>query len=206
MKIRLVGDIHSKFNLYKNVVSDCDYSIQLGDFGVGYRTDGGIEFDMMVKEWQHSNPNHKFFRGNHDNLSVCKHMPNFISDGTYLKEYDIFCCGGAWSIDYHMNTEGINCWPDEELTYKEFEIVIEAYEKVKPRIMLTHDCPQSVVYPMFKAQYIEETITRMALDTMFSIHQPEYWIHGHWHFHRRETINGTKFVCLEELQYMDIEA
>lgn len=205
MKIRIVGDIHSKFNLYKNVVSTCESSIQLGDFGVGYRTPYGNEFDVVVEEWQRNNPNHKFIRGNHDNLSQCKFMPNFISDGTYISEYGIFCCGGAWSVDHYMSKEGIDWWADEELSDREFSILIESYETVKPRIMLTHDCPQSVVYPMFKAQYIEKTRTRLALDMMFSIHQPELWIHCHWHFHRREKINGTQFICLEELQSIDIE-
>lgn len=205
MKIRIVGDIHRKFEDYKNVVSNADYSIQLGDFGVGYGN--AQDWDKSVMDWQLANPTHKFFRGNHDNLSVCKHMPNFVSDGTYDPTTGIFVCGGAMSIDRFYNVEGISWWADEELSQRDFSIVMDAYEKTKPRIMLTHDCPQEVAQDFFYGKYklLESSITRQALQSMFEIHKPELWIFGHWHSHRNMDFNGTKFICLEELQHIDIE-
>jgi len=205
MKIRVVGDIHGKFETYKRVIADSEHSIQLGDFNVGYRNEGGKEFDDAVHKWQTQNLTHKFIRGNHDNLTICKNMPNYISDGSYDPNTRIFCCGGAFSIDREFNIEGVSWWPDEELTQREFNHVIDAYAKTKPRIVMTHDFPKSVIYPLFKAQYAEDSITRQALSAMFEIHQPELWIAGHWHIHRKEIINSTQFVCLGELQHMDIE-
>ena len=31
--VRLIGDVHSRFKEYKKLIKDCEYSIQLGDFG-----------------------------------------------------------------------------------------------------------------------------------------------------------------------------
>ena len=47
--------------------------------------------------------------------------------------------------------------------------------------------------------------TRQAFDAMMSIHRPKLWIFGHWHRSRNEMIDGTRFICLAELEHKDID-
>ena len=47
--------------------------------------------------------------------------------------------------------------------------------------------------------------TRQALDAMFDIHKPDLWLFGHWHDSQDRNVMGTRFICLNELEYKDIE-
>ena len=206
--VRIIGDIHGKFNSYKQIAEQAEHSIQIGDFGVGF---AGDMWHETVNEF-HESGNHRFIRGNHDNPSKCKNeMVGYISDATV--EDDVMFIGGAWSIDHQWRTEGLDWWADEELSQKEFQLVIDTYEKVKPRVVITHDFPESIAYEMFLKHNLglggsseqHKTITGTALETMFEIHQPEFWFVGHWHITKDITVNGTKFQCLGELEYLDIK-
>lgn len=214
---RIIGDIHGKFYDYEveclkmgfrhktdNVPSQ---SVQLGDFGVGFFSDFWHE-DLY--NWQTENPTHRFIRGNHDSLSKCREMPGWISDGKV--ENDVMYIGGAWSIDREWRTEGVDWWTDEELSVQELDNFISVYQITKPRILITHDCPTSVAYNMFIANgnsltgtYQVKTRTGEALQAMFEAHQPDFWFFGHWHYTRQSTVNGTRFVCLGELDYVDAD-
>ena len=120
--------------------------------------------------------------------------------------------GGADSIDKAYRIEGYSWWADEELSYVELDELVQKYQEVKPRIMVTHDCPQEIAMllaiPMLlpaSRNNFEHTRTRQAFQRMLSCHSPELWIHGHWHVSRDVTTQGTRFICLAELEYKDIE-
>lgn len=207
---RIIGDVHGKFSRYIELAESFDGpSIQIGDFGVGF---GNHDRDRDVAKWQKQNPQHRFYRGNHDNPETCKQMPGYISDGTV--ENDLMIIGGAWSIDYAYRTIGLDWWDDEELSQDAFDVLIDTYRIIKPRVMLTHDCPQFVSKELFidtglalwnGKPVFSETRTGMALQAMFEIHQPEEWYFGHWHNTLSKTINGTRFQCIGELDYVDVE-
>lgn len=210
MKIRFIGDVHGYKNELKlildNLPSDIDSVIQVGDMGVGYGQGGywhnSLE-EMLLKV------NGRFIRGNHDNPSKCKEMKTWIKDGTY--ENGIMFIGGAWSIDYTFLERGVSWWPDEELSYEEFYQLIGLYDYLRPRIMVTHDCPHSVSKRLFidtgksfsSGQYITRTGT--ALQEMFEAHKPDLWIFGHWHNNVDEVIDRTRFICIDEMSYVDID-
>lgn len=40
---------------------------------------------------------------------------------------------------------------------------------------------------------------------MFEMHQPRIWLFGHWHFDFDGVIDGTRFICLGELSYRDLD-
>lgn len=195
-----IGDVHGKFNQYHKIIENEPESIQVGDMGVGfYRYFGGElkpasnpSFDKM------SRGNHRFIRGNHDNPQVCRNQHYWIPDGHV--ENDMMFIGGAYSIDKAYRTEGHDWWPDEELSPKEFESVLEKYKQVKPKIMVTHDCPW-YVYPYIHSHHIHDNdaITPKYFDKFFMAHQPEIWIHGHHHIPSDKIIEGTRFICLQEL-------
>jgi len=206
--IRFIGDVHGNWKKYKKIINECDTSIQVGDFGVG--------FVSKITEQVHSNPpydsmkkgDHRFIRGNHDNPSVCKKHPFWIPDGTMVHD-KIFCIGGAKSIDAHYRTEGYNWWVNEELSYKEFLIVCDAYEKLKPSIIVAHEMPESLTYIVCskcnKTKYDDSSITRQFLDNMLEIHKPDLFIHGHWHVNHHTIHKDVEYIGLGELEHIDLE-
>jgi hypothetical protein len=174
--MRFLGDVHGNWNQYRELIRDVPESIQLGDMGVGFPAE-------------------------------CARHSQFIPDG--LTENGVMFVGGALSIDRHTRTEGFDWWPDEELSTHELMDMIDRYENVEPRIMVTHDAPESVVNILFgangKLKLNLPSRTRQALQSMFEVHQPEMWLFGHGHNSKNVVIKGTRFICLNELESMDID-
>lgn len=202
--IRFIGDVHGKYDRYKKIISDCNVSIQVGDMGVGFKHPYTDEYMANPPHYAMIKGNHRFIRGNHDSPSVCRKHSQYIADGHV--EDNMMFIGGGLSIDRIYRVEGYTWWADEELTIDQFYKLMDVYEATKPRIMVTHDCPESVV-PLILNYYKKEypSITRQALDSMLYIHRPEIWVFGHWHQSVDTVIDGTRFICLNELEYKDIE-
>jgi hypothetical protein len=206
--VRIIGDVHGKFRRYREIIRGVPFSIQAGDMGVGFRRQHGDftwmpnpPFDAM------SEGRHLFIRGNHDNPSVCKTQRYCIPDGTTVD--GVYCVGGAISIDRAWRTEGWDWWPDEECSYAELERMIDGYAAIKPEIVITHDCPESIANEMLAAlnrRKIEDgSRTRQALERMLHLHQPREWFFGHWHVSLQFKSGRTLFRCLNELEYADVE-
>lgn len=207
--MRWIGDVHGHFRQYKRIIADCPASIQVGDLGIGFRYCGDARdgefmanppYDAMVAG------NHRFIKGNHDNPSACRKHTQCIKDGTV--EGDIMYIGGALSIDRQWHTEGYDWWPDEELSISELNTLVDVYATAKPRVMVSHDCPETIARLMMAqdGSKIEmPSRTRQALQSMLEIHRPEIWLFGHWHVSLDKVIDGTRFVCLAELEYKDID-
>lgn len=212
MRTRIIGDIHGKFRSYLKLLEGIDSSIQVGDFGIGRfgLTEENCQLFNETVSAFHSETNRRFIRGNHDDPEMCKTVSGYVHDGTVIN--DNMFVGGAFSIDWVWRTEGIDWWRDEEIPMNRWNEIISIYEITKPRVMFTHDCPESVA----KALIIDrdygiagkshlKTITGQALQAMFEIHQPEEWYFGHWHVTISDVIEGTKFTCLNELDCVDVE-
>ena len=194
MNIRFFGDVHACFDRYINDASEVDFSIQVGDFGIGFETDKN-PIPIL-------NPNHRFIRGNHDNPSKCYGHPNWIADGHYDETTGIFFVGGAESTDKNNRVEGYDWWRDEELTIVQINTIIDDYERIRPSVVVSHDCPtHSFYFPEFSSN----TRTRRALDAMFEIHAPKLWVHGHHHQSIDRIVNNTRFVCVDKNSYVDID-
>ena len=197
--MRIIGDVHGKFCQYANIIAGTDdATVQVGDFGVGFmRRDGHMT--RPPTELMHSKD--RFIRGNHDNPGACRGIKNhYIEDGTI--EGGIMFIGGAYSPDIHLRTEGVNWWRDEELSYQQFERIFEDYVKARPDVMITHDCPNSVMRLLFNVSYAASR-TRSALESMWDDYKPSLWVFGHHHQSRDMEVKGTRFVCLNELEYRD---
>lgn len=209
MEIRFIGDVHGKFSRYRKLIKDVDRSLQVGDFGVG--------FYSPLTEKAYSNPpyhhmakgQHYFIRGNHDNPRVCKSHPFWVKDGgSAFGRNDIFCVGGAMSIDKDRRTEGYDWWQDEELSYTQLCSVMDVYETVKPGVVVSHECPESVISRVCHEagiyKYDIPSVTRRCFDNMLEIYRPDVWIHGHWHHSYRMVHRGTEFIGLGELEHLDL--
>lgn len=208
MITRLIGDKHGLWNDYQTVIHGCERTVQLGDFGIGFGQ--GDHWHDRVNDIV-DGKQHRFIRGNHDNPGKCKDMLGWIPDGTV--ENDVMYIGGAWSIDQDYRTPGHDWWAAEELSANELTTLYSVYTTVKPRVMLTHDCPTLAAYHMFIRAGLRTygnntlTLTRTGemFQKMFEAHQPEQWYFGHWHHTKRMQIDRTVFQCLGELDYMDVD-
>ena len=120
--------------------------------------------------------------------------------------------GGALSIDKQFRQEGFSWWPDEELSVGELMLLTDRYIGERPRAMITHECPEDIA--LFEMARLSGSTkldprfasrTRQAFQSMWSAHSPELWVFGHWHRSFDQVCNGTRFICLAELEPLDIE-
>jgi hypothetical protein len=197
--IRCIGDAHGKIDRYIAMIQGIEKSVLLGDVGMGFH---GVELPI-------SPPGNRFIRGNHDDPSVCKKHPNFVPDGTY--ENGIMYIGGAWSIDYewrqrYENGTGVRIWwSDEEVSYEQGFHCIQHYETHHPQIMLTHDCPTEAAHQINSNHTWDTSRTRSMFDSMLMMHRPKLWVFAHHHVDMNFVIDGTTFICLDELSHIDIQ-
>jgi Icc-related predicted phosphoesterase len=197
---RFIGDVHGLFDAYIALTEGLESSIQCGDMGLGF----GEELPQL-------NYNHRFIRGNHDSPEECKKYPNWIKDGTFFEDENIFCVGGAWSIDWEFRqnferaTGNKIWWKDEELSVPEFQDIIDNYEKIKPKIVVSHDCPTNAAMKLDSSHKWDKSKTRQAFDVMFEIHEPVFWIFGHHHINAVNLVGKTRFIALAELAWIDID-
>jgi predicted phosphodiesterase len=201
----LIGDVHGLFYEYRELLKQHKpkYSLQLGDMGVGFPQSNELILNDIPGD-------HKWIRGNHDNPSVARAHPNYVGDYGILKGsfingfYDkLFYIGGAWSIDWQHRTEGISIWHDEQLSQEELSDVVNLYNEEKPEVVCSHDCPTFILNYLHPGRVIP-TRTSQAMDVMFLSRKPSYWVFAHHHLSWRKKIDGCTFICLNELECLDI--
>jgi hypothetical protein len=214
--MRLIGDVHGKYEQYKRIIADCRATIQVGDMGIGFRRTQGPRAGEIYGNPPHYamvKGDHRFIRGNHDNPAECRKHSQWVPDGTL--EGDVMFVGGAISIDRAYRIEDYSWWADEELSIAELNALVDVYIQAKPRVMVTHDCPREVSDILLSQFYIGggplqklQSRTCQALQAMWSAHSPELWVFGHYHHSFDHVLTGgreqgTRFVCLNELEYRD---
>ena len=193
--IYVIGDVHGKYDQYTQLIRDLgpeSHTIQLGD--MGFRYDHMASLDRT---------RHCFFKGNHDN-----YREESVYDlGDYgeitLGGVTLFFVRGAYSIDRYMRREGIDWFPEEELTIDAGYDAISQWTKSDARTIITHDCPHEVL--KFIYDYTSDikvrppTRTGQLLNAILDARQPDLWVFGH--HHRAATFRWGKcmFVGIPEL-------
>lgn len=209
--LRITGDIHGHVRTYADSVSECQYSIQIGDLGFGYEG---------MKRLSHKN--HKFFGGNHDNYDIYNQSMHSLGDyGKFsLGGFNLYFIRGASSIDkvarIKAERRGSNkCWwSEEELNLQQMYEAFEDYKSVRPKVMMSHTCPNDVaklvgnpnVLRMFGFNpdtYSEPT--HELLQNCFDAYKPDIWIFGHFHRSWTYKYKGTIFICLAENEHIDVD-
>lgn len=211
--MRIIGDVHGLYDQYKTIAqaSPSGYSIQLGDFGFDYSTLDNLN-SKEVK--------HFVFGGNHDNYDDYYDVSGTLGDFGLreIDDFEFFMVRGSISIDCLKRVQNYiasnhkTWWYEEELTNNELEEAINQYEKNKPNIVLSHDCPASIkgelsspyIMKMFGWPENFTCRTQQTLQIMLDIHRPSLWIFGHFHQSWMKIISGTEFICLAQLESLDI--
>ena len=213
MSIRIIGDVHGKYDEYREIATQSGYSVCLGDFGFS-QTWNALHYSRL------SSDNHKVIGGNHDDYNIAPMSNHYLGDfGEYtLNGIKFFFIRGGISIDRvyregeRMNGGKKTWWSQEELNLSQMLECMKVYEKSKPDIVLSH-VPCSIFSRMMSP---DDSILRrhgfhegfkenhqLLGDELLKIHQPVVWFSGHFHLKMTQTINKTRFVGLAELGYVD---
>lgn len=188
MEIQFVGDVHGEFDRLEPIVQNfAGMTIQLGDLGIGFRQRG------MMTDVDYDNDRFAFIRGNHDNPSICRRHDCYL--GEYGMWNGIFYVSGAYSIDRWLRTDGIDWWHDEELSMAQCYKAQELYSAKKPSVVISHDCPSTMVQLMYHELFPNRTGD--FLQNLLEIHQPDLWLFGHHHLSFERKICNTTFRCLD---------
>ncbi len=193
MKHLIIGDVHGKTASYQKIIEETYLpTIQIGDFG--FKSQHNWHLNNV------DNSSHKILFGNHDDYNFLGY-PHSLGD--YKQIGSAFFIRGAFSIDKHLRTEGIDWFPNEELSYWQMQMAIDEYEKNKPSIVISHDCPQSIRKSQFNI--LNKSITSNGLQIMLEAHRPDIWIFGHHHRSKNIVVGRTRFICLAELETVQID-
>lgn len=185
--ITFVGDVHGKISQFKAILQNTQNVVQLGDLGVGLSDTSPLQSERF-----------HFIHGNHDNPSICNQVPGYLGRFGFTGEF--FFVSGAYSIDKKLRYPGVDWWDNEQLSYGEGVDAIDYYSRVKPDIMVSHDCPHSISDALSSHHSADQpSKTQYLLQEMFMTHRPKVWIFGHHHVSEEIRFGGTKFVCVPEL-------
>lgn len=202
--LRVIGDVHGTEYAYLAFIGNAEYSIQVGDFD--------CEYQHLIEKGVDPN-RHVFIGGNHEDYGTIAKVPHFLGDfGTFhVPDFgDVFFLRGAFSVDFKNRS----IWPEEELSRERLQQAIDLYAQVKPRMLVSHECPldivQYVTNPEFMTsmgfeQAVVKTKTNQALQAMTDIHPPKVHCFGHYHRNWRNKVKDTLYFCVGLLQFIDFE-
>lgn len=192
----IIGDVHGKVNEYKKIIDNTeDNSVQVGDFGFK------LEHDWFLNNVDFKK--HKILFGNHDYYPYIKYKHSVTKNYTMDFDKSILYIRGAYSIDWNFRNIGYDLFTDEELTIAQFNKIVDNICEWKPKMIISHDCPLFLYEYFFKIMDGRNR-TSQALQAIFEVWQPDYWIFGHHHHSKNELIDSTKFICLAELETLII--
>jgi len=157
----LVGDLHGEFGFLPNILKDVPNDatiVQVGDFGV-YRSLRNEWEKVLPQLDRFKNPIY-FIDGNHEEFPIFYDVDTtvprniwpkltWIPRGTVMEinGLRVGFMGGAASPDKALRKEGMDWWPQEAISYGEFERMV-SHSKVD--LLVTHSPPESIVKQYFR--------------------------------------------------------
>jgi hypothetical protein len=190
MKFVFIGDVHGNLVHCSKVSEIYPQSelIQIGDLGVGF-----VAHQHMLM-MLNAIPRFHFFVGNHDNRQLAKEYKQCLGDFGESFDGKFFFVSGADSIDKGRRTEGVNWWPDEELSYKQAELCLHEWTNSNSQVLVCHDIPQSFAEG-YQLIY-DKTLTRNLLQQMIEDRKPQLLLSGHHHVSRDIDVDGIRWKAL----------
>lgn len=188
--VALIGDVHGKLDILGREIKKHPKTIctELGFKG---------QHDYFLEYFYKEGKNRVLF-GNHDYYPYLNTKAHSTKNWEYIEEFDLFLIRGAWSIDWYHRKEGHTWFADEEIPYKEWEEIIDAFITHKPKYVFSHDLPQTIKEEIFF--FNNKTITNQGLQACLDSWTPDFWIHGHYHTTHETLIDETIYIGLDELE------
>lgn len=199
-----------------------DATICCGDFGYWVTND---IFVHNIKRGEKKNMKLFWLPGNHENFwalfrkYVRRHTEPILMDcrkkgnqdpndfvfycplGSVLRvnHINVLFVGGADSFDKNVRTIGVDWFPDEILSPKDAEIILESVQdrNIKIDVVISHTVPMG--FDLTKSGRVEKNNdpTRHALSLILSVLKPSRWWAGHWHFYATGYDNDCKWTVLD---------
>lgn len=211
--IRVIGDVHGKYEQYIDVLGRSSCSVQLGDFG-------------FVSEWNRlsysglDHSRHKIIKGNHDQYDYESPFDLGNFGMTEMCGVKFFFIRGGISIDRtnrlltEYSTGNKTYWSQEELNLSEMLACIRLYDLYRPDIVMSHVPAASFskimtggddsILTRFKFHSGFKENHQLLGDELLKIHRPKMWFSAHFHMSFKAEIDGTEFISLNELEHFDL--
>lgn len=221
-----VGDIHGQFHvLHDKKLSGCDV-IQVGDFGLGFRTKKQEQNQMeaLNKFGVDHDINYFAIRGNHDN-PVYTQDPDtntkfnetysnieLIPDWTtkIINGKTVLFIGGGVSVDRIHRRAGIDYWPDEIMSptpedLGEHDIIIS---HTAPNAFHVVEDKKGGIVDVFSGRDLELradiATERNEMNRILDVVKPQHWYFGHFHRHDSDLVRGCNWHCLDINEFKEL--
>ena len=188
----LIGDVHGKIEEFSKLVSPEKEFVQIGDFG--FRKEHQWFREQNFRKG-------RILFGNHDYYPWLW-KEHSLGNWHWNEKKNTLFIRGAYSIDQHARIQGVDWFAEEQLSRNVWEGLLDVIEVLQPEIIVSHDCPTEIQRSVFGI--FDKSFTAQGLQALWEIFPPKVWIFGHHHKSIHETINGTHFVCLNELEAKEI--
>ena len=209
---RFIGDLHGKEKYIPRCTAQGIATIAVGDVGIDDVT--SPYYKLPVPQGS----NFSYIRGNHDNPGLVITDPHYIGNAAVAPvtfDIHIALLSGGFSTDRASRTPGKDWWEDEELSQEDFDWWMEQVRDVQPDVIVTHSAPP-LVFPFIGVPSGNfRSRTDRFLDVVSYFIKPKVWIFGHYHRSAdvrlntvtgREDPNGTRFICLDEGEAVDLDS
>ena len=219
-KIFVTGDIHGDCDIHKLNSSNFpegknltkkDYVIIAGDFGLLWSSPPD-KTSLWWLNWLEKCPwTTLFVDGNHENHNILNALETVklfgspagkVNDSVFhlrrgelykINRTKILTIGGAESIDKYRRTPGVSWWPEELLSSKEINYILDKLPKIKTvDYVITHTCPTSAFEAMFPYNKKFNDPTMKFLEIVLEKLYFKHWYFGHFH----EDMDFNNFTCL----------
>jgi hypothetical protein len=130
----------------------------------------------------------------------------YVSALTPTIRHGILFIGGARSVDTKHSTRGVDWWPEENISYREQEEILQAIDTYQEdpdtqpiHTVVTHDCPgaldvaEACTYTGRDIVDGNRKFLQHVLDTV----GPRRWYFGHYHKPMTGTYHDCKWRCLD---------
>lgn len=215
--LRIIGDCHGvlleprangrSYNTknpnrcYFDLIKGCDYTLQVGDLGYGKL------FHILMSKVSESR--HKVVLGNHDDYG--KKIPHQIGDyGEYTHGNVQFAfLRGEHSIDYKKRIPGVEWWHTEQIDAKTGNEALDFFSGKQYNLFVSHGCPsflldEAILITKYHGR-IEPSYTCRLLSEIFNVCKIKTWVFGHHHIDFDVVYKGTRFICLNEFAYVEVD-
>jgi len=199
--VLITGDVHARVPDLNQLINrkKPELVICCGDFG--YWPKHGFDFTNIKTQGSKI----LWCDGNHEDFwELAKRESDEIVPGiiymprgttyTLPDGRNVLFMGGAHSIDKDRRRLGIDWFPEETITQKDFMDLPD----MKIDIFITHTCPRELVDTL-KIYYPDKghEPSNDALTELWKMYKPDLWYFGHWHQYQQGVLHDTtKWYCL----------